>query len=83
MSSAVGLEIAEFVGMVVADHRRMLAGRPQVLTDGQNAAADLEEIREGGDKLVVLLAEADHQSRLGRDGGRVRASASSSCSVRS
>ena len=49
--------------------------RAQILADRQNLAADLAQILERGDELVVLLAETDHQAGLGRDVRRVAARA--------
>ena len=49
------LEFAELVGVVVADHRRMRRRRPQVLSDGEDAAPHPAQVAEGRDELVVFF----------------------------
>src|SRR5262252_8653225 len=49
------LELAEFVGMIVARHRRVFGRRTQVLADRQDLAAGMAQILERRDQLVVLL----------------------------
>src|SRR6266478_4994120 len=62
-----GFQVAELVGMVVAEHRSVILGWSEVLTDGQNLASDAPQVPERGDELVMLLAESHHQARLGWD----------------
>src|SRR5207248_544566 len=54
----------EFVGMVVANHRRVLGRRPKILADGEDLAAGLMQIPERCDKFVVFLAKSYHQPRF-------------------
>src|SRR5262249_51798982 len=66
-------QLREFIGVVVADHRRVRGGRPEVLADRQDAAVHPPQISEGRDQLVVLFAEADHDAGLDRNVRRMAA----------
>ena len=66
-------QVAELVGMVVADHRRVLRGRSEVLTDREDPAPDAAQIAEGVEQFAVLFAESDHDAGLGRNVRRVGA----------
>jgi len=76
------LERRELVGMVVAGHRRVRGGRPQVLADRQDRHPGAPQVVEHDDDLVDLFAESDHDARLGRDGGLYCRDRSSSSSER-
>jgi hypothetical protein len=43
------LQIGEFVGVIVADHRGVLSRGTEVLPDRQNSAARVAQIAEGRD----------------------------------
>ena len=81
MLSAVAFSISNSSGMVVARDRQVRGRRAQVLPDREDAAADRPQVGERRDHLVPLLAEADHEARLGRDvrarSARARSSSSS------
>src|SRR5438034_6434885 len=68
-----GLELTEFVGVVIANHRSMTGRGYAVLPDREDFASDAPQFPEGGDQLVPVLAEADHHSRLGWNARRVPA----------
>ena len=60
-------QFPEFIRVVLPRHGRVRVGRPQVLTDREDPAADLPQVAERGHQLVVLFAQTDHQPGLGRD----------------
>src|SRR5713101_6902370 len=64
-----GFQVAELVGMVVAEHRSVILRWSEVLTDGQNLTSDAPQVPERRDELVMLLAKAHHHTRLGWDIG--------------
>src|SRR5262245_15154683 len=57
-------ERGELVGMVVADHTGVLRRWTQVLADCQDGHADVAQIVEDREDLVVLFAHADHDPGL-------------------
>src|ERR1700730_14904933 len=57
-------QVAELVGMVVAEHRSVILGWSEVLADGQNLTSDAPQVPERGAHLVMLLAKSHHQGRL-------------------
>src|SRR6185312_869065 len=54
------LQFAEFIGVVVARHRRMFGRRAQILADGEDLAAHVPEVFERPYKFVVFLSESYH-----------------------
>src|SRR6266566_2622835 len=59
------LEPDEFLGPVVAHHLGMLLRRSEVLTDGQDVDVVGSHVSKHFEQLVLGLAKADHQPRLG------------------
>ena len=65
MASPATLRAVELVGRPPPRHRQVVRGRPQVLADGDDVDADRAQVGEGAHHLVVGLAQADDQARLG------------------
>ena len=57
----------ELVRVHVLDHRQVAGRRPQVLPDREQVAAVRAQVRERLLDLVVRLAQAEHDPRLGLD----------------
>src|SRR5207245_7122507 len=53
----------------VARDRQMVGGRPQILSDRKDLDVMRAQVAEDLDHLVDLLPQAEHDPRLGEDGG--------------
>ena len=61
------VEAAEVFGRDVAIERDVAVGRAQVLAEGEDVDVDGAEILHDLDDLLVRLAHAEDDARLGRD----------------
>ena len=59
-------EGCELLGGVVAAHRMMVAGRSEVLAEGNDVDAGIAEVASDGEHFILRLAEAEHEGGLGQ-----------------